>query len=140
MNPKRPLRIKNCPFCACEFLDCEHDRHNFWMTCLYCGTGGPNGYHFGNALSKWNNMMSNRIAGIDFGTPDGQAHLRPFCLRACPFCGEAEKGLNIMGEEETAVFWCACDTCGTDGPYAAEKKIAVRMWNRRIRVNSELGN
>ena len=84
--------------------------------------------------------MKNRIAGVDFGSSDGQEHLKPYCLRACPFCGEAGEGLAIMGEEKSGVFWCCCNTCGTDGPYAPEKKISVRLWNRRIRVNEEFSN
>jgi len=79
--------------------------------------------------------MVNRIAGIDFGSSDGQEHLKPYTLRACPFCGESKEGLEIMGEDDAEVFWCACNSCGTDGPYGFEKKIAVRLWNRRIRIN-----
>ena len=141
MTKPKSRSIKSCPFCAFQFCDIHHDNKIHWMFCLFCSACGPEGKYFGDAISKWNKRkMINRIAGIDFGNSDGQEHLKPFCLRACPFCGEAGEGLEIMGEKSTEVFWCSCNTCGTDGPYAYEKKIAVRLWNRRIRVNTQTEN
>ena len=136
----RFLINKNCPFCGHRFVDLFQDDDESWLACIWCKCSGPTAKNFKHSISKWNRRMINRIAGIDFGSSEGQEHLKPFCLRACPFCGEAGEGLEIMGEDATEVFWCACNVCGTDGPFAPEKKIAVRMWNRRIRVAREMEN
>lgn len=77
--------------------------------------------------------MINRIKGLHFGDCDKQEHLRPYCLKACPFCAEVGDLLDIYGTDQDGVWWCTCNSCGTDGPYSEELKEAVRMWNSRKR-------
>lgn len=52
-------------------------------------------------------------------------------LRPCPFCGS--KKVEICRTNPGAC-WVRCGRCGADAPSDPERKVAIRIWNRRPKM------
>lgn len=60
-------------------------------------------------------------------------------LEPCPFCGSsngppAEEDPLFVDSTGPASVMVYCGQCGCEGPFADDEAEAIRLWNRRPRI------
>lgn len=53
-------------------------------------------------------------------------------IKPCPFCGS--KKVQVCRTNENAC-WIRCGRCGADAPSDPLRKVAIRIWNKRPKVD-----
>lgn len=53
-------------------------------------------------------------------------------IQPCPFCGSADIYWDKYLIDESPVAFLVCKGCGCEGPYAAQRRTALKRWNRRV--------
>ena len=72
---------------------------------------------------KVREQMSNRIKGE-----------KP---KPCPFCGSTELKLQYTMVHNEKIHYVNCRKCGANGGLAIRADFALRMWNNRVKAESE---